>query len=41
MENKKVHEECRACMGNPKMMEMEPAWIRVGMKDLPKELSNN
>ena len=27
-------------MGNPKMMEVEPAWIRVGLKDLPKELSD-
>ncbi len=40
MENKKFHEECRACMGNPKMMESEPAWIRVGMRHLPKELSD-
>ena len=40
MESKKFHEECRVCMGNPKMMESEPAWIRVGMRHLPKELSD-
>jgi hypothetical protein len=39
MENKKVHEACRACLGNPKTMESEPAWIRVGMRHIPKELS--
>lgn len=39
MENKKFHKECRDCMGNPKMMDSEPAWIRVGMNYLPKELS--
>ena len=40
MENKKYHAECRACMGNPKTMELEPAWFRVGMKDPPKGLSD-
>jgi hypothetical protein len=39
MENKKFHEECRDCMGSPKTMESEPAWIRVGIRDFPKELS--
>jgi len=39
MENTKFHEECRACMGDPKTMESEPAWIRVGLRRLPKELS--
>jgi len=38
MENKEYHAECRACMGNPKTMESEPAWFRVGIKDLPKGL---
>jgi hypothetical protein len=38
MENKKFHEECRDCMGNPKTMESEPAWIRLGMTNLPEEL---
>ena len=40
MENIKFHEECRACMGNPKMMDSEPAWIRGGLRHLPKELSD-
>ena len=40
MKKTKFYEECRACMGNPKMMEMEPAWIRMGMTHLlTKELS--
>jgi hypothetical protein len=40
MESKKLHEECRACLGNPKAMESEPAWIRVGMRHLPKDLGD-
>jgi hypothetical protein len=40
MENKLFHDECRACMGNPKMMLSAPAWIRVGMVHMPKELSD-
>jgi hypothetical protein len=40
MENKKFHEECRDCLGSPKTMESEPAWIRIGIRDFPKELSD-
>src|SRR5260221_9067955 len=39
MKNKIFHEECRSCMSNPNAMVMEPAWIRVGMRHCPKELS--
>lgn len=36
MEEKEYHERCRACMGNPRtMVELEPAWFRVGIKNLP------
>ena len=37
MESKHLHEECRACLGNPKAMESEPAWIRVDIRRIPKE----
>jgi hypothetical protein len=36
MENKKYHAECRACLGNSKTMKSEPAWFRVGLRDVPK-----
>ena len=40
MENKKYHAECRVCLGNSKTMKLEPAWFRVGIKDLPKGFSD-
>jgi hypothetical protein len=40
MENKLFHDECRACMGNPKTMRSEPAWIRLGMVHMPQELAD-
>ena len=40
MENKKYHEECRACLGNSKTMKVEPAWFRVGLRDVPKGFSD-
>jgi len=40
MENKKYHEACRAGLGNPTTMKLEPAWFRVGINDLPKGFSN-
>jgi len=41
MENKKYHAECRACVGNPKTMELEPAWFRVGISDMPKRFADS
>ena len=40
MENKPYHANCRAGLDNPKVMEVEPAWFRVGLKDLPKVFSD-
>ena len=41
MENKLFHEECRACLCNPKAMQSEPTWIRVeGVRGPPKQLSD-
>jgi hypothetical protein len=40
MENKLFHDECRTCMGNPKTMRSEPAWIRLGMVHMPQELAD-
>ena len=38
MESKKLHEECRACLGYPIEMESEPAWIRVDIQHIPNDL---
>jgi hypothetical protein len=34
--DKAYHDECRACMNNPKTMELEPAWLRVGLTQMLK-----
>ena len=36
MANRAYHDKCRACMNNPKTMELEPAWFRVGLRRMPK-----
>ena len=41
MADKKYHQECRDCLGNPKTMELQPAWFRVGIKGIPKDFIPN